>query len=247
MGVMNENKKRLNAANPEMLCERKSKSAEKVICSSCKGYYSKKYYFQHAKKCDAPESEKKKAVRPEDYFKKETSPTFTDPVWEDVISNMQADEIKDTVIKDEEIKQIGYTIIKSKKPNKLKDSIIKSRTAMRHLGRMSATSGYSLKDLLKVKNMSAVEEAIATISEGKPGLRVALRDITKFACKVLIPHFICLNKRETSATIREFQEVFSSSIVYAKNFATAEFPLRRDGCRKTENQLLCRTNRSMTD
>ena len=60
-GILNYNKKQTNA-NAPLMRERRQGNEELIVCSVCKGFYSKRKIYSHKKKCDTENAECSKGI-----------------------------------------------------------------------------------------------------------------------------------------------------------------------------------------
>ena len=233
-GIEMVNKQILTAGgkSEDLISERKSKSTAKVVCSKCRGTFAENYFERHAKTCyikigsahAAPVEE-----RPVDQIDMDN-----ESFEEKVVRGMVKDDIKDLILNDPEIIHVGHSIFAMTKPNKIKDGITSTRTAMKRLGKLSKIMCLPVKKIFKVQNLPVIENTLKKIGHKKPGLKLAYGALIKRCCKILSPHYICNNERSVSVEVDEFLKVFSSTVIYSKNFSAAEHAIKEK--RMTKNR-----------
>ena len=241
-GILAENKKILSKSSDAMLhCERKSKGV-KVICSSCKGFYDKKYFYRHKQKCsvtcataDISENSEKLQAMPLSVVMEDECDE-----WQVVCCGMKQDKTHEIIMKDDTIQAVGRNIFMAKKPSKHKEARIKARTAMRRLGKLTQHSRLSEAfELFKVENMQLLLSALsdmcfnestssvpsATFRPVKAGLKVALGTLLKLSSRILFCHFTIHKLNEKAKIVEEFQKILCTPTFYASIFGEAEYLL----------------------
>ena len=133
-GIQQKNRCILGENGDGLHCERRSEGT-KVMCSSCKGFYKKKYFYRHRKHCPNATKVTLTAIS--------SSPmptTEPDEEWGRVLERMKKDSAYVTITADEVIKVIGRDIFTARKPNKQREAIVKARRAMRRVARLKQSS-----------------------------------------------------------------------------------------------------------
>ena len=132
-GIQQKNLCFLGGNGDGLRCERRSKGT-KVMCSSCKGFYKKKYFYRHRNHCLNATKVTLTATS--------SSPMSTaepDEEWDRVLEGMKKDSAYVTITADrhdEVIKVIGRDIFAARKPNKKRETMVKARRAMRRGARL---------------------------------------------------------------------------------------------------------------
>jgi len=249
-GILAENTKILAKASDAMLhCERKSKGV-KVICSSCKGFYDKKYFYRHKQKCfatgDNSENSEKLQVQgmPLSVVIEDESDE-----WQAVCYGMKQDKTHEIIMKDDTIQAVGKQIYMAKKPSKHKESRINARTAMRRLSKLLQHSklGEAFQ-MFMVENLQSLLAGIsdmcykeskssvpsATSRPVKAGLKVALGTLLKLSSRILFCHFTIHKLNVKASMVEQFQKILCTPTFYASIFGEAEYLLKEK--RQRENR-----------
>ena len=229
-------KEGIRSQNQLLICEKGASlqgerrcEGEKVMCSSCSGFFKKKYFYRHRQHCH---NATKIAIKlPTTTTGCTTSTTGTDSEWAGVLDGMRQDETFDVVFADDVIQVIGSDIFAARKPNKKREAMVKARRAMRRVARLkNMLKVSSARELFCIENLRRLEAAINDMcteeDELKAGLKLALGTLVKQCCAILIDFYATGGQKTLADEIRQFREVFCSPTHYAKLMATAEYQLK---------------------
>ena len=234
-GIDRKNKE-LMIHGKTLLCERRSKtkpSAKKVICSQCRGYFDKYAFYKHKARCAASKKEEHDVAIPlalATALDNNNSGKLNDC---NLMAKMTKDDMFSIIEKDSIIQVIGKQIYDARKPNKEKQARDKARNYMRKLAKLSDLVGVKeAQNLFLLENLTALVDAITKICEPeeaggdiKSGVKVNLGNMIKMCSRILISHYGVKGDTIRVASIRAFNETFSSPTHYRTVFAEAEYQL----------------------
>jgi integrase len=239
-GIFNVNSAILTEKYPDrskLLKERKQ-SNELVVCSLCRGFFSKKTIYRHKRKCvaaesttDYPETFSLGLLRPE--------PGFSDKYRHTILESFHDTEVGTLIKNDDWIKRYGYFSFKNSEGTE--KSADKRKTLMSNLRRLAQL--YSIfRDIMKKENPSVIlescsqmfdrdyimyiQEAITVMTtnsstgEIKNGLKVSLRYLIKDVCKVMRANYYLIRQDEKAEEMNKFMTVLQ--IIWPSFFASAE-------------------------
>ena len=124
-GIQQNNRCILGGNGDGLHCERRSRGT-KIMCSSCKGFYKKEYFYRHRKHCL-------------NATKVTLTATSSNPMstaepgeeWGRVLEGMKKDRAHVTITADEVIRAFA-----TRKSNKKREAMVKARRAMRRVARL---------------------------------------------------------------------------------------------------------------
>ena len=142
-----------------------------VMCSLCKGFYKKEYFYRHRKHCLNATKVTLTATS--------SSPMPTaepDEEWGHVLEGKKQDSAYITITGDEVIKVSGRDIFAARKPNKKLEAMVMARRAMRRVARLKqAVRVNSSQELFFIENIREVELAMNNMCSVEENLKEGLK------------------------------------------------------------------------
>uniref|UniRef100_A0A7M6DJE2 SET domain-containing protein n=4 Tax=Clytia hemisphaerica TaxID=252671 RepID=A0A7M6DJE2_9CNID len=220
-GIFKYNQQEMTQENPNYMRERIPKISATnvnniVICSECKGTYSKGFKSRHQIECGKTGGRIMIPMVPV----KDMVITEYPPEFKEVINKMKIDEISSLAKTDPFILVVGARIFNGNKckEEKIQEVNRRVRSSMRLLSRLllkfneSFGSEKTLSSLFDRENLKHLRFAIDALSENedevKAGLKVQIQNVIKLAAKTLEAHFLVEAKKELSEMVCEFMKVF---------------------------------------
>lgn len=236
-GILKHNQNELKKPNPVYIRERHNESNSNdqlVICSKCKGWYSKTYKARHQVHCGRNTGQVMMPVIP---VKSLSLVEFGDD-FKCLLNDMIIDRVSTVAKTDRLILVIGSRTFNSHKCKKEKISGVKRRVRalMRLLSRMyikfqeSIDISHVSSDMFKVENMKHLRSAIDELTqengdEEKSGLKVQIQNAIKDSIKILHAHYIVEGDKSEAAALDDFCKVFT--IVQHELFNSALYNIRQ--------------------
>uniref|UniRef100_A0A7M5UR60 Uncharacterized protein n=2 Tax=Clytia hemisphaerica TaxID=252671 RepID=A0A7M5UR60_9CNID len=223
-GIFKYNQKEMLKDNPCYMRERRSKDSAKIItandivvCSECKGTYSKSFKARHQIECGKTGGKVMIPMIPV----KDMIVTEYPADFKDVINKMKLDEISKLAKTDQYILIVGARIFNGNKckSEKMQEVETRVRSHMRLLSRLllkfieSLGIATDLRSMFDRTNMKHLRYAIESLTETeaneqKSGLKVQIQNVIKLAAKTLEAHFLIEGDNNSSIMICEFVKVF---------------------------------------
>jgi len=242
-GLLRYNKKEMAKDVPQYERQQVSTDKDIVMCDSCSGFYSRRYFCRHKKTCIGDLAVMPKAM-PIEVLQSHLEKVRAD-FKEQILSRFLLDEVGQLCISDPTIVQFGSRLYEKLKSKKDKQSEVKKSVMadMRRIGhlflkfRLLVTSGSgsvstcsSAADMLVRRNFSCLVDAIEayTIAEKpgeKSGLKINLYYLLKKMAKIQKATHLMNDNDSAASEIEKFQEVLSLS--YNQIFGDAVYHLNR--------------------
>ena len=204
--------------NPTYMREREnSDNTNLVVCSKCKGCYSKKYKSRHQIECGKTSGLVMIPLIPlKDLHVTELSDDF-----KSVLNQMNIDEISSVAKTDPIILVIGARIYNGNKSKEEKICEVEKRVrqTMRLLSRLYINFKKSLNapsencsDIFNKVNLKHLRYSIEFLCEGdqctKNGLKIQIQNAIKSAGKILEAHFLVQGDDVKAEMVCEFMKIF---------------------------------------
>ena len=198
-GIYKENVRRLQANNMNLICERsQGQDSKRVICTGCKGFYSKRRINRHKKLfCTRRASETPRTID----LKKVPSVEVPHHFQENVLNHFRGDEVGTLCIKDPTILRIGMSLwAKNPKQTERKGVMAEMRRLGRLLKEMKVLSDDATligENIFEREHFKHLKEAISSLTttesgEMKYGERVSIGyTLIKGKKDICIPRSSC--------------------------------------------------------
>ena len=225
--------------NESLLRERKQGASKRVLCSGCKGFYSKKQIHRHKKHCSHTSSMTSNSVD----FSGSRPTGVSKQFQEQVLDKFRDDDCGKICRKDKLVILLGQRLwMKSRKKER---KVIMSD--MRILGNLIlavnrlSDSNLSGEDLLHREHYDHLVKAIEdlTVKEHtmgqKSGLKLSIGYVLKKAIKIMKGHYIQFNMLEEAEEVVRFSDRLNFDWTFLFSSAQLECEERRGVLRKPES------------
>ena len=236
-GIFLYNKKEMEKDKPSYIRERHQNLGNDnlMLCSVCKGFYSKKYKVRHQIYCGKDSGQVMVPLLPVNSLVRIDE--IQDNQFKAIMNKMIIDDVSAMVKSDVMILMIGHRLYKCHKckTEKKHETEKRVRQTMRQLARLyiafkkefqlsTDSADMFLKENLKHLRV-AVEELILDDDKMKCGLRIQLQNTIKLAAKMLQAHYLVHGHNDKANQIRDFISVFA--MVEGEIFAGALYTLKQ--------------------
>ena len=237
-GIRDFNMKMIESGKNEFMRERMptENSSVPVMCSGCKGFFSKGYKARHQRICPAAGNN---LMMPMVEVRKVDDIKEYNPDFLALLNTLQLDDVGNCIKSDRIILMIGnrsFAALKRKK-----DKITETKKSVRARMRLTARLYLTFKDLAKKQSTVVLDdeqgnasdmyrrEAIglltetintltdkpsndnegksASLTDQKSGLKITIFNLIKLTAKYLIGHYLVLNEDDKSKRIVDFLQV----------------------------------------
>ena len=218
-GIFEHNKKEMRGGNPTYMWERGNEfSDELVMCTGCKGCYSRKYKARHQIHCGKDTGQIMIPVLPLKSLEQLTA--FKDD-FKAVINKMVIDDISAMAKSDPLILVVGSRIFNGQKCKTEKKQEVEKRvrTVMCQLSRLylkfkeSVVYTMDSSDMFNKDNLAYLRFAIDGLCEEddrmKCGLKVQLQNTIKQSAKIAEAHYWVEGLDALAARVSTFLKVFA--------------------------------------
>ena len=235
-GIFQFNQNEMKKENPVYMRERRTDIDEKdvVICSKCKGTYSKKYKPRHQIQCGKSDGQIMIPMIP---MQKMVVTAFSND-FKAVLNKMVIDEVSSIAKSDQFILVIGARIYNGSKAKEEKICEVEKRVrqSMRLLSRLYLKFKESLgpisidsSDMFNKINLKHLRFAIECLCSDdnttKNGLKLQIQNTLKSSGKILEAHFLVEGIEEKAAMVCDFLKVFS--LVEDEIFSSALYQIKQ--------------------
>ena len=228
--------------NEELIRKRNQGTSKTVMCSGCKGFYSKNQIHKHKKQCSLTFSLQSNAVD----FSASRPSAVTEEFQKQVLDRFRDDDCGKICRKDKLVILLGQRLwLKSVKKER---KVIMSD--MRHMGNLIlavnrlSPSDLTGEELFKREHFDLLTQAIQDLTQKnqsrgqKSGLKLALGYVLKKAIKVLKGHYTQFNMLEQADEVGRFSDVLGLNWDFLFYSAQLECEQRRGVLRKPESMPL---------
>ena len=219
------NMKEMEKGDPCYIRERRKEvntDDELIVCSECKGWYSKSYKARHQLYCGGNSGLVMIPTIP-------AKALFINKMPDDfkkMIAKMNVDEVSDVAKTDPIILMVGSRMYNGQKckTEKIYEVEKRVRLSMRLLSRLyiqfkeelqelSEVKSNDASDMFKITHLKKLIQAIETISAGedntiKCGLKVQIQNLIKESGKIIQAHFLVEGKDDDASAVSNFMKVF---------------------------------------
>ena len=240
-GILNYNKKQTNA-NAPLMRERRQGNEELIVCSVCKGFYSKRKIYSHKKKCDTENAECSKGipfVLPVDDL------IISDEFRNKIILSFRSDAVGKICQTDKAVLLLGDWLW-AKSARKEKRVIMSNMRALGNLiKRMQDLTNTNVtgEDLLKRGNFEYLKKCIVEMTtyeqgEMKPGLRLSIGYVLKKLIKIMKGHYVMKDCMKAAEEVDLFNSALQMNWDYIFFTAQISYEVRRNSLRKPADMPL---------
>ena len=221
-GIYLHNRKELEKEQPTFIRERKpypgTLENDLIICTSCNGFYAKRYRARHQIHCGKDSGQVMMPVIPVKSLAKITG--IDDDDYKAVLNKMILDDISALAKTDKYILLVGKHIYDGNKckQEKILDVKKRVRQTMRQLARLLISFKQELEtasdvsDIYRKENIkylrAAIEDMCQEDNKPKHGLKVILQNLVKSVGKILYAHFLEECQEDRANQVKDFLTVF---------------------------------------
>ena len=222
-----ENVKRIDKSEKTLICERNQGDWKgKVLCSGCKGFYSKRRIKRHKKQfCSRSANISPKTI----YFKKIPTTSVDPKFQEDILNHFREDDIGMICVKDQTIIRFGVSLwLKNSKKMERKGVMAEMRRLGKILMKMrSLANDETLKgeNIFERDHFPSLKEAIIALTtydngEMKYGERISMGYTLIKGQKVQLGHMVVVKDEKGEKEVERFGRCLN--LHWGELFHTAE-------------------------
>ena len=243
-GILNENKKRIQIENAELIREHRKGDGETAMCGNCYGFYSKLKIWLHKQQCSKTTNEPIRSLPVSSLVvSEETEDPFTKEYEEQVVNCFHTDAIGEICRTDAVLRQLGKSFYAKGKDRKV------AMADMRRFGALLINFRQYTKDpthdcetMMMPAYFSKLEMAINHTTKEqngveKHGQRLAIGYLLKRSALLLKATFIMANNKEKADLTDNFITVLTLRWPYMFNHCQREVELRRQNVLRRPQEL----------
>ena len=239
IGILYYNKKIANKYIP-LMRERRQGNGNLIVCSKCKGFFSRRKLYHHKTHCATEDTECVKGVP---FVPPVQDPVVSDEFKNNIVLSFRTDFVGKICQTDKAVLLLGDSLW-AKSARKEKKVIMSN---MRVLGnlimKMQKLSNTNLtgEDLLKRKNFGFLKKCIIEMTtdedeEIKAGLRLSIGYVLEKLIKIMKGHYVWKNLMKEAEELDLFNAVLKMNWDYYMFFtAQIDCDVRRNSLRKPED------------